>query len=481
MARLPACAMAIAVLSACAAPRAQVRAAADTVTAGDWPRFGFDAARSSASPENTGFTAANVSTLRRQQITLEDGVDASPIFLGAVTVNGATVDALFVTTHYGKTIAVDANAGSVLWTFTPSEYTTWFGSRQITASTPVADPNRQFIYASSPDGRVQKLAVADGHAVWSTAITLLPQREKIGAPLNYANGRVIATTGGYIGDAPPYQGHVAILDAQSGALLRVWNSLCSDRPGLLDPRTCPESGSAMWGRAGAVVDPDTGNILVATGNGRWDGRTYWGDATLVLDSDATRLIASYTPTNTADLDRTDLDIGSTSPVVLGGGFVAQGGKDHLIRLLSVQQMPVGETGGELQTIATPSGSGLFSAPAVWHAADGTWVFTADFGGTAAWVLRDGLLRQQWRSPYGGTSPVVANGLLFVHDPGAGLRIYDAQGGAVVATLAAGSAHWGSPIVVPGFVALAEYTTPGREGVLDVWRLPIRRRPGRPRA
>src|SRR5207302_7100936 len=123
--------------------------------------------------------------------------------------------------------------GSVLWRYTPPGYDSWAGSSRITTATPVADPGRAYLYAASPDGRIQKLAVADGHAVWSTAITTLPQREKIASPFNFDRGRVIAATGGYIGDAPPYQGHVAILDGASGRLLHVWNSLCSDRPGLL--------------------------------------------------------------------------------------------------------------------------------------------------------------------------------------------------------------------------------------------------------
>ena len=147
---------------------------------------------------------------------------------------------------------IDADSGSILWTFTPSGYDSWAGSRRITNSTPVADPSRDFIYAASPDGHVQKLAVGDGHVVWSTAITTLPEREKIASPLNYDRGRVIATTGGYIGDAPPYQGHVAILDAAAGRLVHVWNSLCSDRLSLIEPRSCAESGNAIWGRAGAV-------------------------------------------------------------------------------------------------------------------------------------------------------------------------------------------------------------------------------------
>ena len=106
----------------------------------------------------------------------------------------------FVTTTYGKTLAIDANDGTVLWRYTPPGYDRLAGSRQITTATPVADPNRNFIYAASPDGRIQKLAVADGHAVWSTAITTLPAREKIASSLNYDRGRVIAVTGGYIGE-----------------------------------------------------------------------------------------------------------------------------------------------------------------------------------------------------------------------------------------------------------------------------------------
>ena len=110
-----------------------------------------------------------------------------------------------MTTTYGKTIAIDANDGSILWEFTPANYSQWAGSYRITTATPVADPDRGAIYAASPDGRIQKLAVADGHALWSTAITLLPTREKIASALNFSRGHVVAVTGGYIGDAPPFR------------------------------------------------------------------------------------------------------------------------------------------------------------------------------------------------------------------------------------------------------------------------------------
>jgi hypothetical protein len=459
------CAATVLAGSAGAAPRA--------ASGHDWLRFGWSASRSSAPAFATGITAANVKSLVRQQVGLDGTVDSSPVYLHGVRVGGTTHDVFFVTTTYGKTEAIDAANGHLLWRFTPPGYSSWAGSAQITTATPVADPGRQFLYAAAPNGRIYKLAVASGRAVWSVSITRLPSREKIAASLNYFNGRVIATTGGYIGDAPPYQGHVAVIQASNGRLLHVWNSLCSNRRGLIVPSSCTASDSAIWGRAGAVVDPANGQLLVATGNAPWDGRTNWGDATLRLSADATRLLGNYTPSNTADLEASDADLGSTSPVLLGGGYLAQGGKDGKIRLLSVARMrgSAPHKGGELQVVPTPSGTDLFTAPAVWRTSSATWMFAADNGGTAAYRLRGGRLSIAWRNGAGGTSPVVAGGLLWVYGPGGGLNVYVPGSGRLVATLAAGRGHWNSPIVVDGRVALPEgdANDHAQSGVLDIWR------------
>jgi hypothetical protein len=440
----------------------------------DWTRFGWSPARSSAPTFATGMTARSVGSLQRQQVQLDGTADSSPIYLHAVQVGGATHDVFFVTTTYGKTIAVDAATGSVLWRFTPPGYSSWAGTAQITTATPVADPSRTFIYAASPGGSIYKLAVADGHSVWSVSITKLPSREKIASSLNYFNGHVIATTGGYIGDAPPYQGHVAILDAASGSLLHVWNSLCSDRTGLIVPATCQASDSAIWGRAGAVVDPANGQLLVATGNAPWDGKTNWGDATLRLTADASRILGNYTPANTEELNSGDVDLGSTSPVLLGAGYIAQGGKDGKIRLLSTKRMAGtrAHRGAELQVVSTPSGTDLFTAPAVLHTKKATWLFAGDNGATAGYRFKNGHLTLVWRVSRGGTSPVVAGGLLWVYSPNGGLNVYTPFSGHLVATLAAGGGHWNSPIVVDGRVALPEGNANDHAttGVLDIWRL-----------
>ncbi|HVB33110.1 MAG TPA: PQQ-binding-like beta-propeller repeat protein [Patescibacteria group bacterium] len=443
----------------------------------DWPQFGRDVASSSSSPIPTGITAANLASLSRRQVTLDGTVDASAIYLQGVTVKGSRHDLFFVTTTYGKTIAVDANRGVVLWEYTPPGYSSWAGSRQITNSTPVADPDRRYIYAAAPDGTIQKLAVSDGHVIWRTPITRLPEREKIASPLKLFGGHIIAVTNGYIGDQPPYQGHVAILDAQTGKLLHVWNSLCSNRAGLLDPRSCPDTQSGIWGRAGAVIDAATGDIFVATGNGPYNGTTNWGDAVIELSPDATRILGNYTPKNNAELNDRDLDLGSSSPVLLGGGFLAQGGKNGLIHLLGMKAIAgtAPHVDHELQNVYTPSGAMLFTAPAVWRRGGETWMFVSNNAGTDAWALQKGQLVAMWKNTNGGTSPVVASGLLYVYDPRGGLRIYNPESGIVIANLACGGGHWNSPIVVDGKIALPEGNANrhAERGVLDIWSLPPR--------
>jgi hypothetical protein len=188
---------------------------------------------------------------------------------------------------------------------------------------------------------------------------------------------------------------------------------------------------------------------------------------------ATKLIGNYTPSNTAQLNATDLDIGSTSPVFLTSSRVAQGGKDRTIRLLSTKRLQgtVAHKGGELQSVSTPSGQELFTAPAVWRTKTGVWMFAADGGGTAAWTLKGSSLHLVWRNSNGGTSPIVAGGLLWVYGPGGGLRVYAPATGKLVTTLQAGPGHWNSPIVIDGRVALPEGNANDHStsGVLDIWR------------
>ncbi|HZT90609.1 MAG TPA: PQQ-binding-like beta-propeller repeat protein [Gaiellaceae bacterium] len=432
----------------------------------DWPLFGYDAARHDSAPA-AGITAANAGMLRRRAVRVDGTVDSSAIYLHGVGVHGSKHDVFFFTTTYGRTEAMDAATGRVLWRFTPPSYAAVAGSARITNSTPAASSDRTAVYASAPDGRLRKLRVSDGKVLWTAVLTRDPTHEKLTSSINVSRGMVLMTTGGYIGDAPPYQGHVVTLSEKTGRILHVWNALCSNRHALLVPSTCGASDAAIWSRNGAAVDPSNGDLVVATGNGSWNGSTNWGDSVLVLTSTGSRLLRHYTPADYDRLDSADLDLGSTSPALLPNGYAVQGGKDGILRLLDLHRMRA-RTGGELQRLPLPGSTDLFSEPAVWN---GRWVFVANAAGTEALLFRGGRLHPVWSNRAGGTSPVVSGSLLFVAGSGA-VRVYVATSGRLVATLPSGQAHWQSPIVADGRVAVAEgdANAHATTGVFDIYSL-----------
>ena len=401
---------------------------------------------------------------------LDGTVDAAPIYLHDVSVAGKTRDVFVITTTYGKTEAIDASSGKVLWRFTPPGFSSWAGSAQVTNSTPVADPGRKAVYAASPDGKVHKLLLSNGKQQWATTVTRDATHEKMTSALNVSRGQVIAVTGGYIGDAPPYQGHVVTMSTASGRIGHVWNSLCSNRHEIIQPSTCSSSDSAIWSKGGAGIDPATGDIVVATGNGPWNGSTDWGDSVAVLSPTASVLVKHYTPQDQDNLNRSDLDLGSVSPVFMTGGYMAQfGGKDGVLRLLDLKTLtgPGTKTGGEVQEMFVPGPTACFSQPAVYR---GNWLFVANSAGSEGYELSGGKLRPKWKNANPGTSPAVAGGLLYVATSGA-LNVYVPTSGKLVAKLPLGSIHWQSPIVADGRIAVAEgsYADHAQSGVLDIFR------------
>jgi hypothetical protein len=445
--------------------------AAANIPSGDWTTFDYNAQRSGVGPANTGIGPGNLGRLRSRVVHLDGTADSSAVELHAVKIGGRVRDAIFVTTTYGKTIAIDPGTGQRVWEFTPSSYRSVAGSSQITTATPIIDPSHAYLYASDPAGLVHKLAVATGREVragqWPVRVTLLPTREKLASPFNISGKTLIVVTGGYIGDAPPYQGHVVVIDRGSGRILNVWNSLCSDRRRLLVPSTCPSSDSAIWGRNAPVIEPGTGRILVATGNAPFNGRTDWGDSVLELTPDASRLLHNWTPRNQAELTASDGDLGSTSPAVLpvvrGYRLAVQGGKAGVLSLLNLNRLngttggPGRRTGGELQDISSPGGGQVLAAPAVWSHAGRVYVFVATDSGTEAYVLRVGRgpqLVTAWHNGTPGTSPVLAGGLLYIYDEqGGAVDVYLPASGRRVAVLPAASGHWNSPIVIGGRLIL----------------------------
>jgi len=434
----------------------------------DWPEFGYDPARSGVNPQATTLTAANVGQMQKLWAVQLPGVaDSSPILLhGLPFPGGKPRDVLYVTTRDGRILALDAATGAHIWGHQPT-------GPKITHSSPVADPNRQYIYAYGLDGYVHKYnaitgAESIGHG-WPVQVTLMRETEKEGSALNIANGRLYVTTGGYIGDYTPYQGHVVTVDLATGAT-HVVNSLCENIPHLLTAPECSSERSGIWARGGAVVDPITGDVFAATGNGPYDADTGgydYGDSILKLSPDGGRLLDSYTPTTQAHLDETDEDLGSVAPALLPQItasktplMLVQGGKDGVLRLVNRQNMSgegePGHTGGELQALAVP-GCNLFAQPAVWTDPQTgvVWVFAPFTCGLAAFQVTTNAagattLTAVWKIGDSVSSPVVAGGVLYGVENGRILALNPTNGHTLwSATQGVGPIHWESPIVVGG--------------------------------
>jgi outer membrane protein assembly factor BamB len=461
-----------------------------SAAATNWPVFGFDPSRSGFNSVDKQLTTANVHLLReRWQVSLGDATDSAPIVVQNVTVRGVSRTMLYETTRAGTTRGIDAATGAILWHFATS-------GPNITSSGPAADPSGKSLYAPGRNGYVYKLDAATGKPLsapgFPLRVTRMIQTEKLATPLNVANGFLYATTSGYDGDAPPYDGHVVALRLGNGAK-HVFNSLCSNWTALPGPSTCAQSDSGIWGRGGVAVDPDAamhGRIYAATGNGDFDGNAKngrnWGDSVIGLSADASTFAGNYTPASYASLDSGDVDLGSTSPALLPRQkasrtplMLVQGGKDAVLRLVDRAHLP--GLAHEIQQINI-DGS-LFSAPAVW--ADGTghaWVFLGFSQEIAAYRLVTDAqgasrLAKMWNqypgSSYGeGSSPVVANGIVFGAFDGA-LVALNALSGRMLWSSSMSSAgrnigaiHWESPIVVNGWVYCAD-----EQGRLTAYTLP----------
>jgi outer membrane protein assembly factor BamB len=457
--------------------------------AGDWPQFGYSDQRSNDGPARTGITSATLKHLKPRIVQLPGTADSSAIELNAVAVKGRVRDVIVVTTSYGRTLAIDARTGATLWEYTPSDIGSYAGSAQFTTASPTADPNHRYVYASSPDGEVHKLGLAAGREVrsgrWPARVTLDPTHEKLASPPSIDGGHLIVVTDGYVGDIPPYQGHVVEISRATGQIQAVFNSLCSNVRHLMHPSSCPDSDSAIWGRAGAVVQPN-GNILVATSNGEssqtttFNGRTNWSDSVLELSPQGLKLLHNWTPTDQLHLTQDDLDLGSTSPALLPGDLAVQGGKSGELSLLNLKKLdgtsgPAGpRTGGELQTIDAPGSTDVFSQPAVATINGTTYVFVTTAGGTAAYRLAGRRLSVAWKDSTPGTSPVLAGGLLYVYDEtGGALVIRSPRTGRQLGSLPAAQGHWNSPVVVAGQIILPTGNANDRAstGGLVIYHLP----------
>jgi hypothetical protein len=482
--------------------------AATPARAYDWLQFGGDAQHSGHNTLETTITKGNVNTLaQKYSVAIGATADGAPVFLDDVNTSGGVKDLLFVTTMDGRIIALDSLTGAIVWShqYGPGACRiNGSGGACYTTSSPAIDPNRLYVYSYGLDGYVHKYQVGDGTEIltggWPQLTTLKGFDEKGSGAISFAssggNNYLYVVHGGYPGDNGDYQGHVTAINLATGAQM-VFNASCSDQAVHLKPLsgggspTCPSPRNAIWSRPGVIYDAGTDRIFMGTGNGTFTGNTgghAWSESVIALHPDgsggtgvnAGKPLDSYTPSNHQSLDNADADLGSTAPAILPVPVTSavqhlalQGGKDSQLRLINLANLSgLGGPGhvmgdpGAIQVgsiINLPQGGTILSQPAVWvNPADAsTWAFIVNNNGTAAYkVVFDGSgnpsLSLQWNNGTGGTSPVVANGVLF-NVGGNTVRARDPQNGnALWSSSVLGGTHWHSLIVANGAV----YTTDG---------------------
>ena len=447
-----------------------------------WPVFNGGGAELGTNYNESTLDSTNVSGLTKLwQASTPAAVDTALVEWPNVSTPSGVKDMVFAITIKGNLLAFDAATGTKVWEADPPSSNF---NGQGTKSTPAIDPSGTAIYAYALDGYIHKYNLGTGAELKTNGFpiqaTILPNDiEKGSSSLNIGNGYLYMTFSGNDGDYGHYTGHVVAVKLATGTKT-VWNAECSDIRQLLGEsgtNYCSNTMAGIWERAGAVIDPVTGNIFVTTGNGNYNadsGGNNWGDSVIELKPDLSQVVDSYTPPNYQSLDDDDLDLGSTGPVVLPTQnnsskpyLLAQGGKDHKLRLLDRTNLS-GQGGprhvsNELDS--APIGAEMHGQPAVWVDGSGvTWIFCTDInGGFYAFkvVSSSGAPKlQQVYSTYNlnlTASPFVANGVVYVDgksivalEPTTGKVLFDSQ--SVGITL---NDHWESPIVVNGTLFTAD--------------------------
>ena len=475
----------------------------------DWLQFNGDASHSGNNIFENRISVHSVGQLQKLfQVTLPGIADGAPAYLSNVSTASGVRDLTFVTTRAGHIAALDARTGALVWSKQNGPDGCLINKNLArnelcyTTSSPAIDPNRKFVYSYGLDGYVHKYALGDGTEVltggWPELTTLKGYDEKGSSALSIAtipNGTsyLYVAHAGYPGDQGNYQGHITVINLSDGTQ-KVFNTLCSNQTvHFVDswittgPDCYPNTMAAIWARPGVVYDPYHDRILMTTGNGTFDPASLmWGDTVFSLNPDGSGIdgspLDSYTPENYQYLQDTDLDIGSTAPAILppaSGKYphlAVQGGKDGVLRLINLDQLSgqsgIGHTGGEVFSMPVPMGGQILTQPAVWvNPTDhSTWIFVSNWSGLAGLQLTvstvgDPSLTLKWTSS-AGTSPLVANGVLYIASNGLITALNATDGSLLWSDNSIGPIHWESPIVANGMLYITD-----QNGNLTAYSLP----------
>ncbi len=407
-------------------------AIASTAPPPDWPTYHGDAARTGVA---SGFPALHGALVTAWTATLDGAVYGQPLGVGGrviVATEGDSVYALAPANghvvwrrHLGTPVPLSSlpcgNIDPLGITGTPA-YDRSTGSLFVVAE--VSGP-RHVLFA---------LSAATGAVRWSRGVDLAgddPATHQQRAALAVGNGYVYIGFGGLAGDCGAYRGEVVGVPV-------------TGHGSTIAYRVPVEREGAVWATGGPVLDA-SGNLYVSIGNGSSTG-TYDGSDAVVELSATLRLRSRFAPSQWAQDNASDADLGSLSPVLVPGGRVFIAGKSGIGYVL--RQGALGGIGGEVSSVgvcAAFGGAAQVGSTIYVPCADGLRMIQ---------VGADGSIQPRWQTRAGATGPpVVAGGVIWsVAIESGELQALAPSSAAVVARIGIGPVpHFTSPTPWDGLV------------------------------
>jgi len=401
---------------------------------GAWPTYHRDALRTGVEPNGP-----TPGSLRRvwESPGLDGAVYAEPLFVG---------NQVFVATERNNVYALDATTGKVQWQKNLGEPVPRSqlpcGNIDPTGitSTPVADARRGVVYVvpftMPPRHDLVALDLSSGAQRFRRPVDPQgadPKVQQQRSALAMAGDQVLVAYGGLFGDCGDYHGYVVGAPADGGGSVTTY-------------QVPTARGGAVWAPPGPVVDNNT--VLIASGNSVGaGGNPDLSNSVLRLSLPGLTLQDSWTPRNRDALSQSDQDLGSTSPVPVGGGLVFVVGKEGVGYLMRADAL--GGVGGEVFSGQVCRGfGGTASAPPL--------LFVPCRNELVALRIEGSSFSVAWRVSGVDGSPIVTGDTVWAIDLSGGqLHAYRASDGQELASMPVGDvANFGTPTAGNGLVLVA---------------------------
>jgi hypothetical protein len=365
-----------------------------------WPEYGQNAGRAGVA---AGLPTAGPLS-QRWAADLDGAVYGQPLVVGGTVIAATENDTVYALNESTGTMTWHTHLGTpVPLSSLPCGDIDPLG---ITG-TPVYDENNGLVYAVAETTGYHH--VLFGLAVSNGAVKVQREIPVPGNPAAFQQrpglaidgGRVYAAFGGLYGDCGQYIGMVVGVPASGQGALVSWHA----------PTT---REGAVWGIAGPVTGP-SGDLWVSTGNGAaGQGQPYDGSDSVNRLSPNLARMNFFAPATWAQDNASDLDLGSTQPVLAAGNSTFIMGKRGVGYLLTTSSM--GGIGGQLAALSVcPAfGAGAVSGPVVYEPCAG--------GGLAAISVSAAQRKISvlWRGPGDGNgSPSIGGGAVWVASTSSG--------------------------------------------------------------